>query len=108
MAEKKVVFVRGGLTDAAFPWMYFHFDPKKDILIGPVTLVYFDYPEGKLKIWSGWTPKRGSVPPPNPDSEEALMPSVQIRKADGTIDTGPEKPSVLALYNWVKAQPKET
>lgn len=32
---------------------------------------------------------------------------MHFRKGDGTLDTGPERASVLALYDCVKKQPKE-
>lgn len=106
----QIVFVRGGKTDPAFPWMYFHFDPWKDVKPkpAPVSLVYFDYPEGKRKTWKNWVPKHGKAAPRDPDAEEDLAPKIKIRLLDHSIDTGPEKPSVLALYDWVKRQPRES
>jgi hypothetical protein len=103
-ATKKVVFVQGGkLDEQAFPWMFFHFDPDTDVDPGPVELVFFDFPDGKRKTWKSWTMKRGTAAPPNPDSEDVLSPMVQIHQADGKL--GPTRPSVLAFYDWVKAQP---
>lgn len=107
MATRQVVFVRGGHTHEQFPWMFFHFDPFKDTSIGAVDLVYFDYPDGNMKIWKKWVPKRGTAPPSAaPDSATALTPTVQMRLSDGSLDSGDARPSVLAFYNWMKVQTK--
>jgi hypothetical protein len=108
MAGKQVVFVRGGKTDAGFPWMYFHFDPFQDKDPGPVDVVLFDYPAGTRKTWKKWVAKHDKKPPANPDSEDPLTPKVQLRLSDGTISTGAAKPSVLAFYDWMKTQDKES
>lgn len=101
----QVIFVQGGKkNEEIFPWMFFHFDPHSETDPGTVDLVYFDYPAGKLKTWKGWDKKRGKAPAAAPDLESDLAPKVKMRMGDGT--EGPEKPSVLALYDHVKAQPK--
>ena len=106
-AAKQVVFVQGGKThETAYPWMFFHFDPAKETNPGPVTLVFFNYPAGKIQTWKSWTPKRARVAPANPDTEEDLTPTVAIRQEDESL--GEEKPSVLALYDWVKKQDAES
>jgi hypothetical protein len=104
---KQVVFVQGGKKkEEAFPWMFFHFDPFTDVDPGTVDLVYFDYPAGKLKTWKNWNKKRGKAPAAAPDSEVELLPKVKLRLEDGTLDTGPDKPSVLAFYDFMQNQPK--
>lgn len=109
MANKQVLFVQGGKkNEAIYPWMFFHFDPHTDADPGTVDLVYFDYPAGKLKTWKNWDKKRGKAPKAKPDTEEELTPKVHFRKNDGMLDTGPERASVIALYDYVKKQPKET
>jgi hypothetical protein len=109
MANKQVIFVQGGRrNEAVYPWMFFHFDPHRDADPGPVDLVYFDYPDGKLKIWRNWNKKRGKPPQAEPDTEEELVPKVKIRLNTGELDPGPERASVLALYDYVKKQPKES
>ena len=104
MRADTVVFVQGGKkNEEKFPWMFFHLDPFKDPTPEPVDLVFFDYPAGKLKIWHDHVLKRGKAPDAAPDEESDLAPKVKIRLADGTVDdAGPERPSVLAFYNWVK------
>jgi hypothetical protein len=110
MAVKTVVFVQGGKkNEAIYPWLFFHLGPWTEPIFEPVKLVFFDYPAGKLKIWDSHTLKRGKEPTEAPDSETELTPKVKIRLHDGTTDdTGPDRASVLALYEWVKAQPKES
>src|SRR6266581_278345 len=112
MATKQVVFVLGahwnpGENYQEYPWMFFHFDPMKDVDPSPVTLVFFDYPNGKLKTWNRWVIKRGKKGPENPDSEVELLPKVKIRDYETNIvDPHTERPSVLAFYDWVKKQEK--
>lgn len=108
MPANCVVFVQGGKAkEAAFPWMFFHLDPHKEPADEAVNLAFFDYPAGKLKIWKNLVLKRGKPPTATPDSEEELTPKVKIRLADGTTDdAGPDRASVIALYDWVKKQPK--
>lgn len=110
--RKQVLFVRGGRTPPARPWQYFHFAPNHEVSLGPVRLVYFDYPEGKLKVWHQWTPKRGvREPARDPDEEKDLEPVVETYYRDretGTVHKGEELPSVLALYDYVKAQLPES
>lgn len=109
MANQQVIFVQGGKkNEAVYPWMFFHFDPTTDADPGTVDLVYFDYPDAKRKTWKNWDKKRGKEPTAAPDIEEDLEPKVQLRKADGTLDPGEAKPSVLALYDYVKKQPKDS
>lgn len=104
---KTVVFVQGGRNnEAGFPWMFFHLAPFADPTPEPVDLVLFDYPNGTLKTWKNHVLKRGKPPTQPPDNEVDLVPKVKIRLAKGEIDeAGPDRPSVLALYNWVKGQP---
>jgi hypothetical protein len=108
VAAKTVVFVQGGkANEADYPWMFFHLDPWTEPKPEPVDLVFFDYPAGKLKVWKNHTLKRGKAPTAAPDSETELTPKVKIRLHDGTTDdANPDRPSVLALYEWVKKQPK--
>jgi hypothetical protein len=109
MAIETVVFVLGAKVDPGYPWMFFHFDPFKDTVPEPVRLALFDYPAGTLKIWNSVVPKRGTRPPSAPpDSETPLTPMTRLRLEDGSIDPGPERPSVLALYDWVKGQTPRT
>lgn len=103
MATKQVVFVQGGKThEQSYPWMFFHFDPLKETNLGPVRLVFFDYPAGKMKTWNSWTPKRDRSAPPKADAEEDLIPTTFIRIDGETF--GEERPSIIALYSWVKEQ----
>jgi hypothetical protein len=107
MAAKTVVFVQGGkANEANYPWMFFHLDPHTEPTVGPVDLAFFDYPSGKLKMWKNHLLKRGKAPTEVPDSETELLPKVKIRLQSGSIDTGPDRASVIALYDWVKSQPK--
>lgn len=107
MPAKTVVFVQGGKADEAdYPWMFFHLDPHTEPAVGSVDLAFFDYPAGKLKIWKNHLLKRGKAPAQAPDLETELIPKVNIRLQSGSIDTGPGRASVIALYDWVKSQPK--
>lgn len=110
--RKQVLFLRGGRTPPARPWQYFHFAPRHDLSLGTVRLVYFDYPGGKLKIWHEWTQKRALREPTwKPDEEKDLEPVVQTYywdKETQTLQKGEEHPSVLAFYDYVKAQPRES
>jgi hypothetical protein len=108
VATQSVVFVQGEKKkEDKFPWMFFHLDPWKDPAPSPVKLVYFDYPAGKLKIWDNHILKRGKAPTQVPDSEADLTPKVKVRLRNGTVDaSGPDRPSILALYDWVKKQPR--
>jgi hypothetical protein len=108
VVAKTVVFVQGGKDkEAGFPWLFFHFHPEKEPAAESIDLAFFDYPAGKLKMWKNLVLKRGKPPTQVPDSETELTPKVKMRLADGTTDdTGPDRPSVLALYDWVKGQPK--
>lgn len=103
-----VVFVQGGKkNEVQFPWMFWHLDPRADTPSQKVNLAFFDYPAGQLKIWKDHVLTRGKAPTKAPDEVSDLTPKVKIRQGDGTIDeSGPELPSVLALYDWVKKQPK--
>jgi hypothetical protein len=108
VANKQVVILQGGnKREAVYPWMFFHFDPMTDADPGTVDLVYFDYPSEKLKIWKNWDKKRGKPPARSPDSEFDLVPKIEPRRRDGETDPV-AKPSVLAFYNYVKSQPKES
>lgn len=107
MANRQVIFVQGEKkNEAKFAWMFFHFDPFSDLDPGPVDLVYFDYPAGTRKTWRNWDKKRGNAPTAAPDAEDELAPKATVLLPDGS--EGPEKPSILALYDYVKAQPKES
>ncbi len=109
MAAEQVIFVQGGKkNEDGYPWLFFHFDPTTDADPGPVDLVYFDYPAGKIKTWRNWDKKRGKAPTATPDDEVEITPKVHFRKADGMLDTGPERGSVIALYDYVKKQPKDS
>ncbi|MET0808641.1 MAG: hypothetical protein ABWX93_07795 [Pseudoxanthomonas sp.] len=104
---RTVVFVQGGKkNEADFPWMFFHLDPDKEAAPESVCLVFFDYPNAKLKIWKNILLKRGSAPTAAPDSETVLLPWVKMRNADGTL--GGERPSITLMYDWVKRQPKQS
>lgn len=107
---KTVVFVQGGKKkEAQYPWMFFHLDPFTEPKSEPVDLVFFDYPAGKRKIWRNHTLKRGKAPTETPDEEIDLTPKVKMRLVDGTTDdSGEDRASVLALYDFVKSQPKES
>jgi hypothetical protein len=107
VTAKTVVFVQGGRkNEEKYPWMFFHLDPLTEPTPEPVDLVFFDYPAGTLKIWKAHTLKRGKAPVESP-VETQLTPKVKIRLADGTTDdTGPDRASVLSLYEWVKSQSK--
>jgi hypothetical protein len=92
---KQAVFIRGENLDERFVWDYFHFDPRRNVKPGVITLVYFDFPNGVRKTWSKWLPKNGSRPRGSPDE------TAEIRKIRvGTRDLA----TVLDLYDWVKAQ----
>src|SRR5262245_36998436 len=108
MATKWVVFVQGGKAkEASYPWKFFHLHPHTEPKSEAVDLAFFDYPGGKLKIWKAHVLKRGKPPKEAPDSETELTPKVKIRLPDGnTDDGGPDRASVIALYDWVQAQPK--
>jgi hypothetical protein len=110
VATKTVVFVQGGKKhEETYPWMFFHLDPHTEPPAEPVDLVFFDYPAGKLKVWKNHLLKRGKAPVTAPDSETELTPKVKIRLVHGTTDdAGPDRASVLALYEWVKKQPKSS
>ena len=110
MPPKTVVFVQGGKkNEDKYPWMFFHLDPRTEPAPEPVDLVFFDYPAGTLKIWKNHTLKRGKAPVNPPDSETELTPKVKKRLPDGTTDdANPDRASVVALYDFVKAQPGGT
>jgi hypothetical protein len=109
VANQQLIFVQGGKkNEAVYPWMFFHTDPTTDVDPGTVDLVYFDYPAGKIKTWKSWDKKRGRAPTATPDTEVEITPKVHFRKDDGMLDTGPERGSVIALYDYVKGLPKET
>lgn len=109
MANKQVIFVQGGRkNEDVYPWMFFHFAPNTDADPGTVDLVYFDYPAGKRKTWKNWDKKRGKAPTAKPDTEVELEPKTRLRQHNGTLHPGPERASVLALYDYVKEQPKES
>ncbi|HEY9396355.1 MAG TPA: hypothetical protein VIQ28_01875 [Burkholderiales bacterium] len=110
MKANTVVVVQGGnKNEEKFPWMFLHLDPFKDPPPEPIDLVYFDYPNGKLKIWRDHTFVRGKHPVAPPDEESDLEPKVKARLVTGDLDEDkPERPSVLAFYNWMKAQLAET
>jgi hypothetical protein len=110
MPAKTVVLVLAGWgTDPAFPWMFFHLHPNIEPALESVNLAFFDYPAGKLKIWKNHILKRGKAPKQSPDLETELIPKVKLRLESGRIDdTGPERASVLALYEWVKKQPNRS
>lgn len=105
---QQLVFVLGedkGITE--HPWSFFHLDPYDDVTVGEFKLVFFDYPAGELKTWNRWLPKRGDDPGSPPDRIEPIAPQIQIQFSDGTLDTEP-RGSVLALYDYIKAQPTES
>ena len=105
MRANTVVVVQGGKkNEAHYPWMFLHLDPFKDPPSQPIDLVYFDYPNGKLKIWRDHTFVRGKAPTAAPDEETELEPKVKLRQVDGTLDPGPERATVLAFYNWMRTQ----
>jgi hypothetical protein len=110
VTAKTVVFVQGGKkNEDTYPWMFFHLAPRADPTPEPVNLAFFDYPAGILKEWKNHSLKRGKAPTGTPDSEIALTPVVKIRLPDGTTDdAGPDRASVLALYEWVKKQPADS
>jgi hypothetical protein len=60
-------------------------------------------------MWKNHVLTRGKAPTKAPDEVAELTPKVKIRLADGTTDDkGPDRASVLALYDWVKSQPRES
>jgi len=105
---RTVVFVQGGrANEASHPWRFFHLHPTTEPAPESVDLVFFDYPAGQRKTWKNLLLKRGEPPPQAPDTVEDLTPKVKIRLLGGaTDDSGPDRASVLALYDWVKLQPK--
>lgn len=106
---KQVILVRGGKIARELPWKFFHLAPDGDPKPEPVDLVYFDYPAGKRSTWKGWLWERGKGPPPGkPDEEVKIEPRIHIRTEDRTVDTKHEYPSVLGLYEYVKAQAAES
>lgn len=106
MATEHVVFVRGGKTHESLPWMFFHFHPTQGVLPSAVKLSFFDYPNKKLQVWNNWRPKRSRAAPTSPNHEEELRHQVHVRQSDMTLDTSEKLPSVLALYEYIKKQPK--
>lgn len=104
MTTRQVIFVRGGKTSDIVVWRFFHFHPVTAVNVGIVKLVYFDYPEGKMKIWNSWTPKQGKAPTARPDMETDIAPAIHIRFADGSIDTSEKRPSALGVYDFIKKQ----
>jgi hypothetical protein len=105
---KIVVFVQGGkANEASHPWKFFHLHPTKEPTPESVDLVYFDYPAGQRKTWKNLLLRRGEPPKQAPDTTEDLPTKVKIRLVDGTTDDdGPDRASVLDLYDWVKLQAK--
>ena len=105
---KTHVFVQGGkANEASFPWRFFHLHPTKEPTPESVDLVFFDYPAGQRKTWKNLLLKRGEEPKKPPDTTEELKPKVKIRLHTGDLDdAGPDRASVIALYDWVKTQPK--
>lgn len=108
MTEKLVVFLRGGRTQEINMWRFYHFDPRREVNIGVIKLVYFDYPAGKIKTWNKWVPERGKAPKKPPDKVDDIEPKVNIRFDDGSIDTDESLPSVLGFYDFLKKQPNQT
>src|SRR4051794_4020567 len=115
MASKQLVFIHGSDPDQAdTPWMFYHLHPSKytkPVLSDGTTfdLVYFDFAEGKRKTWKNWTAQRSRKPPTGAPDEIALTPTAKIRDQSGNEYVGePVHPSVLAFYDWVKAQPAQS
>ena len=108
MKREKVVFVRGGQVGEDRPWRMFHFDPRRERETSrQYDLVYFDMPEGKRKTWDMWQPTRGWPSKRKPTHEVDLKRVKLLEpRLDGTgfEETGPEKPTILNLYDWVKDQ----
>ncbi len=109
---KQIVFVRGTKQPELTMWRYFHFHPHDEVDIGPVQLVYFDYPENQLLKWKRWKPVRGSKREdvlPDPDSVEDLEPRIEWRNyEDQKVQRTPKRASIVALYDYVKAQPSKS
>ena len=115
MASKRLVFIHGSdPKQADTPWMFYHLHPSK--YTKPVLsdgtkfdLVYFDFAEGKRRTWKDWTAQRSRRPPSGTPDEVVLTPTAKIRDQAGNEYVGePEHPSVLAFYDWVKAQPAQS
>jgi hypothetical protein len=115
MATKKLVFIHGSdPKQADTPWMFYHLHPSK--YTKPVLsdgtkfdLVYFDFAEGKRRTWKDWTAQRTRKPPTGMPDEIALTPTAKIRDQAGNEYVGePEHPSILAFYDWAKAQPAQS
>jgi len=107
---KTVVFVQGGrANEASYPWRFFHLHPTTEPTPESVDLVLFDYPAGQRRTWKNLLLKRGQPPTQAPDEVADLTPTVKLRLVDGSIDdAGPDRASVIALYDWVKTQPKDS
>src|SRR5687767_14005971 len=115
MAGKTLVFIHGSdPKQDNTPWMFYHLHPssyRASVLSEGMTfdLVYFDFLKGTRNIWKGWTAKRSQKPPIDPPVIEQLTPKVKIRDQLGNPYPGePDRPSVLAFYDWVKAQPEKS
>ena len=108
MANKKIVFVRGGDQTPDRPWRFYHFHPTLDQFPSdPVDLVYFDYVAGYQTTFVNWKPnRRRNHRPPIGGTRVPLKPLVRIRNVDMTI--GQETISTLGLYSWVKDQPEKS
>jgi hypothetical protein len=116
MVAKTLVFIHGSdPKQANTPWMFYHLHPsryaKPSLSEGETfKLVYFDFERGERKEWNAWTASRSRNPPTSgPDTTVALTPKVKIRDESGQpYDPEIEVPSVLAFYEWMKAQPAKS
>ena len=116
MADKKLVFIHGSdPAHAHTPWMFYHLDPsfyqgtpvQGEGLV--FDLVYFDFEKGTRSTWKNWKTLRSHSAPKDATTVDALTPTVKIRDNKGKeIEGQPEYPSVIAFYDWVKAQPEKS
>ena len=109
-----LVFIHGSDTEQAdTPWKFFHLHPKgytrRPVLSEGKTfnLVYFDFEQGQRKEWNAWSATRSkTAPTTGPDNVVALGPKVKVRDDSANFYVPDRQyPSVLAFYDWVKAQP---
>jgi hypothetical protein len=116
VTAKTLVFIHGSdPKQADTPWMFYHLHPSRystPALSEGETfkLVYFDFEKGERKEWNAWTATRSKKSPTaGPDTTVQLAPRVKIRDQSGTpYNPEFEAPSVLAFYDWVKAQPAKS
>lgn len=107
MSVSEIIFVRGGKTHEDTPWKFFHFHPTNNISVNGLQLTYFDYPNKEIKIWNRFEESKfrfkKNFKLPTPTSVKNMSPLIETRDSDLNIDKSQKLPTVLMLYDYIKA-----